>query len=444
MITTAFERGSVQDGPEIAPITTEAVPPAELCGIPIEAIRRLGQAASDTCALPYPYGAVARGIQNIMPYTGLIETIISQPDREQAVAEHLPEIKKVAGDFVPGFRTIDRIATHVPPLGRRLDARVTRAVMEKSAELPTKLQETLPKVEAEVDFLSRLKNPREQFRTEVATLGQRIATASMAARDTRIQSGTEQPHGTPKGILGVVVRVVRGVKSFFGRLFGRGSRNTRHGEITAYDTGHGIATVLRELQQPVTQEPALPLLNRYVSPQLEKFNHVSPDQLALAAPEILEALYSISKSHEIAGLLRSTHKNPHELRIFTALKRNYGRYNLDRIQRASRTLLPAIRDILPTSGEQVRRSFEQMMRLLGIESSSMTPTSEESHEVAVNNKSRRQSLKVVLKRLFTPDPQPIPSVPKQASHPRQVREVLKAGKPSRQPWRVVLKRLFGR
>jgi hypothetical protein len=442
--TTAY-RGSVQADPETAHLVAEGTQPAEFCGIPVDAIRRLGLAASDTCVLPYPYSAAVRGIQNILPFTGLIEVIATQPDRTEAVKEHLPEIKKAAAGFIPGLAAADRISRRIPPLRRRIDARVARAVLDNSPELQTKVAAQMPRVETEANFLASFENPRQQFVDEVGMLAERISSATMQAREARVSSGNRQMHETPKGLLGVAVRVVRSVTNFFGRLFGRSSRSSsRDNEVTAYDAGRGVAAVVQELSQPAPERDDLVLARRYLAPQLGRLQTVSPDHLALAAPEILGALYSVTGSDKIAELHQSIEKHPHELRFMTTLKRNYGRYNLDRMQRASRTLLPAMRDILPTTGEQVRLSFQQAMQLFGLEAANNTIVTDEiSSQVSSRQPSTRQPLKVVLKRLFRPEPTQSP-VTKEPSLYRQFREMSRANKLPRQPWGVVLRRLLTR
>ncbi len=449
---TTAHRGLVQDGPGTAPLAGEGIQPIEICGVPVDAIRRLGKAASNTCALPHPYGKVARGIQRILPYTGLIETVASQPNLTEAVEEHLPKIKEIAGNFKTGFTTADRIASHVPPLRRRLDARVTRTILGKAPELQTKVQEKLPQIETEIKFLSSFENPRQELQQEITTLTGRVGAATMRARENRVTAearGAQAP--APRGIFGTVVRVIREVKSFFGRLFGFGRRNnTPEQDVTAYDVGQGFATVILELRSPV-QAPLehLPLIRRYVSPHLAQASNLSPDKLALAAPELLNLLYSLTPENPFGQQFKSSvERHPHELRFVTQFKRTFGRYDLDRIQSASQNLLPALRDVLPETGTQVLESYKQLQRLLGVSSVEAVPlpaVESENDEPKTEN-SPRQPIRTVLRRLFGPapadiEPQASPQAPSTLS---QLREILRSTKPPRQPWRTVAQRLLGR
>jgi hypothetical protein len=449
---TTAHRGPVQDGPETAPLAGEGSQPTEICGVPVDAILRLGKAASDTCALPYPYGKVARGIQRILPYTGLIETVASQPNLTEAVEEHLPKIKKVAGNFKTGLTTIDRIASHVPPLRRRLDARVTREILGKALELQTEAGEKLPQIETEVAFLSSFENPRQELQQEITTLTGRVGAATMRARENRVAAearGAQAP--APRGIFGTVVLVIREVKSFFGRLFGFGRRNnTPEQDVTAYDVGQGFATVISELRSPV-QAPLehLPLIRRYVSPHLAQASNLSPDKLALAAPELLNLLYSLTPENPFGQQFKSSvERHPHELRFVTQFKRTFGRYDLDRIQSASQNLLPALRDVLPETGAQVLNSYNQLQKLLAmpITGPAPKPEVESEDDEPKTESSPRQPIRTVLRRLFGPapadiEPQASPQAPSTLS---QLREILRSTKPPRQPWRTVAQRLLGR
>jgi hypothetical protein len=137
-------------------------------------------------------------------------------------------------------------------------------------------------------------------------------------------------------------------------------------EITAYDAGAGIEQTMASLtRNQSAAEGRLPMLSKLLLSRLPNKIPFTKDRLALVAPEILNFLFSISPDDEKGrSLIDSVNRNPHELRFVTRLKKHYGRYSLEGIQRASTTLMPAIRDVLPTEGTKVREIFAQAQELL--------------------------------------------------------------------------------
>jgi hypothetical protein len=81
----------------------------------------------------------------------------------------------------------------------------------------------------------------------------------------------------------------------------------------------------------------------------------------------------MTEDDEADQLLSSVRRNPHELRFVTYFKKRYGRYSLEGIQRASHTLLPAIRDVLPAEGSKVREVYSQAQELFQQKPPSETP-----------------------------------------------------------------------
>lgn len=107
------------------------------------------------------------------------------------------------------------------------------------------------------------------------------------------------------------------------------------------------------------------MLSRLMLDKLPNTLPFTKDRLALVAPEILNFLFSTSpEDREADNLIESVNRNPHELRFVTRFKKHYGRYSLEGIQLASHTLMPAIRDVLPTSGESVREIYAEAQELL--------------------------------------------------------------------------------
>jgi hypothetical protein len=252
------------------------------------------------------------------------------------------------------------------PLRRALNRKIEQEFPGRAAEAIAAAREGLANIETEVDFVAGFENPREQFLTEVNDLAQTATAAILKERDQRVAnrlpSGGEA--AIPRGVAGFMTRVSRAVRHFFG-VFRRPAppANTA---VTAYDAGAGLERVFSSLGEhadSVTQR--LPLLSKLVFNKLPAGLAVTKDRLALVAPEILTFLYSTAPDNKQADeLVYSVNRYPHELRFVTHFKRRYGHYSLDTIQRAAQTLLPAIRDILPTTGREVREVYDRVQSFL--------------------------------------------------------------------------------
>ena len=324
-----------------------------------------------------------------------------------------------------------------------IDRRVTNAVLHRGPEIFAKGHEQLAKAQKHVDFLASFENPREQFTNEVNSIATRVGAAALSAREERIRTNLEPEYETPNGLLGVVVRVVRGIKKFFGQMFGFGKRETQPSDVTAYDAGRGISRVIEELSQPgESSTQRLPIFTRYVVPQLGKIAQFSPDKLALAAPELLDLLYSLMPDDETGQKIRqSVARNPHELRFLTSLKQQYGRYDLDKIKRASQTLFPAIRDVLPTTNTQVHETYTQLQRLFR-----SSPAVQSGDTISAPGiRTKRQAWRTVFRRLLSPNDH-LPQRGQQKEHEKLTfHDAIKRLRPDKelhQPWRVAVRRLL--
>jgi hypothetical protein len=445
---TTDRRGPVQAGPETQNVPDVGMPPQpeEFCGISLSALQRLGRAASDTCALPPRYSQVVCGLEKILPYASLIETVVQ--DTPRSIEPHLPAIKQVAAEFIPGLRTADRVTRHIPPLQRKLDDRVTKAILGKGPELGEAARAKMEQVRPEVDFLSSFDNPRQQLTEEAAQLAARVSAATLQARDERISGSVRVQSETPKGILGIAVRIVRSVKNFFGRLFGKQNDEMVSRDITAQDAGLGLARAIHGTALPENRQK-FQLISRYITPHIQTLGtYMTPDKLALAAPELLTFIYSLTPDDETGkDICASVEQHPHELRFVTDFKRRYGRYDLDRIQRASRTLLPALRDVLPTKGMQVRESYERIYQLLGMGAdTTLAPKESSRDDESKPAKAKWQPIRVVMRRLIGPETSNAQEQQiKQPTFLAQARRLFRSESPTpRQPWRIVARRLFGR
>jgi hypothetical protein len=239
-------------------------------------------------------------------------------------------------------------------------------------------------MEQDIDHLAAFENPKEQFTTEITELADTVTEAIETQRNRRVRSGsnardyyaTSDPIA-PKGVFGLFTKAVRKVRDFFG-LFGK-RRKAVNEEVTAYDAGEGMAQVLGSLRNDEeAAESRFPLLSKTILSRIPDTIKPQADRLALVAPEALNFIFSMTPDR--AGhrqLIDSVTRNPHELRFVTHFKKRYGRYYLDSVQRASRTLLPAIRDVLPADGSQVRATYDQVQSLLKAETPRARRESEE-------------------------------------------------------------------
>ncbi len=342
--------------------------PEQICGVDTDAILRVGRAALDLGVLSPKVNLGLITLPNVTRLVPLIEEM-------QAGVELSPEdirpyrkpIKKLSPEL--GFAdkavaTLGVLAVGVP-LRRALNRKIEREFSVRASEAVDKARETVASIENEVNIVASFENPREQFVNEVSELRQMTTKAIAQERDIRVskklpaQSAPETLHG----FRGFITKIVRKVRSFFG-FIKRAPKVTR--EITAYDAGAGIEKVVKFLRQNTAEvEEKLPMLSKLVLSKIPQKLSITKDHLAFAAPEILDFLFSTSEDEdESQALIDSVLRNPHELRFVTRYKKYYKGYSLDRIQRASRTLFPAIRDFLPTTGQKVRDIFDEAQSLL--------------------------------------------------------------------------------
>lgn len=342
--------------------------PEQVFGVDTKALLRLSRAATDVGALPPRVNLGLYALPNAIRLVPLVEDM-------QAGAELKPEnvrpYRKPIKKLSLGVSFADKLAATAGavavgvPIRRALNRKIEREFPTRAAEAIDKARETVAKIENEVEYVASFGNPREQFITELNDLAKTVSSTITEQRDQRIRNNlpAQAEPELPRGIMGFFTKVVRKVRGFFGFFRRKPQVNTA---VTAYDAGAGMEQTFKILtSNPKATEKRLPLLSKLVLNRLPESIPLTKDRLALVAPEVLNFLFSTSLDNDTyMDLIDNVNQNPHELRFVTRFKKHYGRYSLEGIQRASHTLMPAIRDILPTEGNKVREIYTQAQELL--------------------------------------------------------------------------------
>lgn len=374
--------------------------PVQVLGLETEAILRLGRATTALGALPPRVNLALYALPNAVRLVPLVEEM--QAGVEIKPEDVRPYRKPIKGlSLEVGFA--DKLAAAAGaiavgvPLRRALNRKIEREFPVRASEAIDRAREVVASIEGEIDFVASFENPREQFVTELNNLAQTVKVAITEQRDWRVRNNmpAEAEPEVSRGMMGFFAKAVRKVREFFGLFRHKPEVNT---EITAYDAGAGIEKIFRSLTaNPEATQERLPMLSRLVFDRLPKILPLTKGRLALVAPEILNFLFSTSPEDRNTGnLIDSVNRNPHELRFVTQFKKHYGHYSLEGIQRASRTLMPAIRDILPTEGSKVREIYAQAQELLQRKEPKSAP-----EQVVEQSEVKKKGLRNRLKNLFS-------------------------------------------
>lgn len=119
----------------------------------------------------------------------------------------------------------------------------------------------------------------------------------------------------------------------------------------SYDAGNALHTQAnRLLSNDESVQQQLPLISSVLLRRLSTRRVPSGYSLALAAPELLQSLFSIDQQHEAENnaLIDSVRRNPHEFRFAANFKRTHNGRDIEAMKRAAINVLPAVRNILPT------------------------------------------------------------------------------------------------
>jgi hypothetical protein len=327
----------------------------ELFGIDTAAVLHLGHIMTDLHVLPPKAHRIVEHLPDALQVLPLIERMTTENDlTPEDVRPYNTPIKRLVSRQLGGliFRS---------PLEKIVDYKIEHEFPARATKLINEARTTIESLEDDVDFAASFENPKQQFIDECDTLRKTVIATTNQVRDERIANKTQQALETPKGLLGVAVRVVRAVKRFFG-MFSR--KQGRH-ETTAYDVGTAVHRTIKTLTDKTSDvRQAMPLVSRFIIDRIPLPAHFTPYTLSIAAPELLQLFSSLFKDDaETIRLKKDIDRNPHELRFVSHYKRQFGRYSLGAIQSAANTLLPAVRDVLPSDGSKIRSSYEQILNL---------------------------------------------------------------------------------
>lgn len=343
--------------------------PEQVLGVDTEDILKLGRAVTNLGILPPKVDLGLYTLPNAVRLLPLIEEMQSGVEID---AEDIRPYRKPIKKLPFGLNFADKVAATAGVIGvgipvrKALNRKIERDFPGVASEAVERAREALSNIEDEVNFVAGFENPKQQFESEINELADTVSQSISEQRDLRVRSNrpAETPsEDSPRGILGLFTKAVHAIKRFFG-IFSREPRVNQ--DITAYDAGAGLEQTFKSIIGNIEASAEhFPLLSKFVLPKLPKDLPVTKDKLALIAPEILNFLFSTStKESKESELMSSVIRNPHELRFVTKFKKRYGRFDLERIQTASHTLIPAIRDILPDEGSKITDIYTAAKDLL--------------------------------------------------------------------------------
>ena len=340
--------------------------PEQLFGIETEAILRLGRAATALGVLPSRVNLGLYALPDAVRLVPLVQemqsgTILTPED----VRPYRRSIKALSPEAssADGMAILASVVGVGIPARRALNRKIEQEFPDRAAKAIDEAREKIASLESSVDYVASFENPREQFVNELDDLAQTVSTAITEQRDRRVQDGipVETQPEVPRGIMGFFTKAVRKIRSFF-----KPKKPAVNPEVTAYDAGAGIQAAVRSLAENYgASAKRFPMLSKMAFAQIPNNMNITKDRLAFMAPEILNFLFSaLPQDSNVRNLMESVKRNPHELRFVTRFKHRYAGYSLPGIQNASHTLMPAIRDVLPTEGTKVREIFDQARELL--------------------------------------------------------------------------------
>jgi hypothetical protein len=374
--------------------------PSQIFGVDTKAILELGSAAAMLGVFSPRVNLGLLALPNAVRLMPLIETMQDRPLTAEDVRPYRKPIKDSISHLDMRVKPADKLAVAAGaiaigvPLRRAINRKIEREFSPRTVEAVNKAREIVASIETDVDYFATFDNPKQQFIGELDFLAETVSTAIITERDSRVRNDLPAaPVEIPEGKVGTLIKVARKVRSLL-NIFNR--RPVVNPEITAYDAGAGIEkAVVSLLQNPLDSFKRLPMLSKFLISRLPNglpMEKMSKDKLALLAPELLNFIFSGSTQSETKQhILASVKRNPHELRFVTRFIKRYGRdgrYDLDSIRYASKRLMPAVRNVLPAEGVQIRAIFDQVQHLLG----SITETNQvqqEANETKSSQKRRR-------------------------------------------------------
>jgi hypothetical protein len=348
--------------------------PEDLFGLNTEAALRLSREAGASTLLPPGISLGLLSMRRAVEFVPHMRELQASPPASRR------ELVDSVGEVHKGVAAVDGLAAVVAAAGwKRPREAFGRKVEREFGERIANAREAVAKAESDVNVLAEYENPREQFVTEVGRLAERVNTAIIDEKTARIAKQVrtvDEPRETPGGIRGLFVKAVRKVRRFFGFITRKPEVNPN---VTAYDAGAGIKNVFDTLGQNLGQTlQDFPMFSKLAFNHLPAILNTQSQKkltaywLGAIAPEILNFLHSVAPEAIDRETINSVLSNSHELRFVTRFKDRFGphgRYSFSGIQRASVTLLPVIRDVLPTEGRKVREIYDDIQAFLAGEPS---------------------------------------------------------------------------
>jgi hypothetical protein len=303
-------------------------PPEEVLGIPTVPLIEFSKNANDLLYVaPYFNGkttfrSVDQRGKHVLALFPLIERL--QAGEEIAPEDVRPYLKSIK-KAVPKLGKVDKLAA-VSGLRKALNHKIERDFIERVPEVLSQARKQsaayLPQMEPEVSYLAGFENPREEFVSE-------IALVASAIRET--------------------------ARSRAGRL--------HHSEVTANDAGYAIRQELGRLMLNKDDSQAtLPLLTHFALEKAPKSTKL-PDErtISVAAPEIMAILEApLPKNQRDSQFRASIRRNPHSMR---GMAMRWKSFEMGQLKDGTH-VLSSLRDLLPTTGQEVRNRFERIKDFL--------------------------------------------------------------------------------
>lgn len=308
--------------------------PEEVLGVPTEPLLNLGQAmgniallGSDKLPVKARLAALTaeQNLRNGLPLVPLIEQVQSGVE---VTPEDVRPYRKSIKRLVPQLRTADRLAKLSSivligiPFRRYLNRRIEKEFPQKVSPMLDKASEYLPQAEPYVEELSSFDNPREQFVSEITFIAESIRKN---AKERAV---------------------------------------TKRRQVTDNDAAHAINDVATEiLNNHEVSKTTLPMVSKFFIEKLgSKPKLPSIDLLTVVAPEIIYALESVLPEKKRDMSFYATIKE--NTGITRSLASTFKGTDLHMAHEVASTLLPSIRDLLPTNGQEVKRIYARISKMI--------------------------------------------------------------------------------
>lgn len=271
-----------------------------------------------------------RNVNNALSIFPLIEMINDAPASEPLTPSDIRPYRKPIKRLIPKLSMVDRLAAATSIIGigvpfrRYLNRRVEKEAASKLPGMLSRASEQIDLAEPFVRVLEETPNPKQQLINEVDILAENI-------RDYARQNAER-----------------------------RGDRSP----VMADDAAIGIKQTFDYFLTNRDQaEEHLPLLTGMVMNKIHVGTEFpSNNKLGVIAPEIMNILESILPSAQRDKVfMKSILDHPHHLR---SLALRFKKYEMEALQMVAPLLLPNIGALLPTSGSSVRKTFNDLKKLL--------------------------------------------------------------------------------